>query len=88
MITEIYDHGTIWQLVYETEDRQRASLYFDHRPFAQFYQAATGHSLYADYQFGAGRAEVYERLRGMSVWVEGEGWEASILPDDSESSDG
>ncbi|MBI4444904.1 MAG: hypothetical protein HY645_03250 [Acidobacteria bacterium] len=46
------DHDTIWQLFYEKNGGGIGHVYFDHRPFAQFYEGVTGQSFHEDYVFG------------------------------------
>jgi hypothetical protein len=65
------DYGTVWQLFYLIDGNGMGTVSFDHRPFARFYEGATGSSFFEDYRFGAGRAYVSTRLKDVRVVVEG-----------------
>lgn len=71
-ILSAFDHGTIWQLVYLADDESIGTVHFEHRPFAQFYEGATGRNFYRDYAFGEGREYISKQLQGKRVSVEGE----------------
>ena len=72
LITAAEDYGSAWCLVYKRDDGGSDSVYFDHRPFACFYEGATGRSFFEDYRFGAGRELVSKELRGLCIGVEGD----------------
>lgn len=72
-ILKVIDHGTIWQLLYQIDDDGLGAVYFDHRPFAHFYEGATGRSFFHDYRFGEGREYVSQKLRDKRISVEGNG---------------
>jgi hypothetical protein len=71
-ITAIEDYGSVWCLVYRRDDDGPDSVYFDHRPFACFYEGATGRSFFEDYRFGAGRELISKELKGLRIRVEKE----------------
>ena len=77
------DHGTVWQLWYESEARTEVVL-FEHRPFAHFYEGATGRSFVRDYNFGAGREYVSNQLKGRCISVESQPYETTVLIEDEE----
>jgi hypothetical protein len=76
------DHGTIWQVLYEIDGDGLGVVNFDHRPFAHFYEGATGRSFFADYAFGQGRAYVSEQLKGRRIRVEGESFNEVVHLED------
>ncbi|MBI4446883.1 MAG: hypothetical protein HY645_13380 [Acidobacteria bacterium] len=80
-IVSALDHGTMWQLFYET-DQGVATVCFDHRQFAHFYEGATGDSFYQDYRFGEGRGYVSKRLKGLAIRVEGEPFNEVVYLED------
>ena len=63
------DQGTVWRGFYKSGRRLHA-VTFDHRPFANFYEGATGRSFYDDYAFGSGRKYISRELRGRSISVD------------------
>ena len=71
-ILSAQDHGTIWEVAYRDRDGRVGSVYFDHRPFACFYEGATGRSFFADYRFGGGGELISNGIRGLRIRVEGE----------------
>jgi hypothetical protein len=77
-IISAQDHGTVWQLFYKQSRHGIGVVTFDHRPFADFYQAATGRDFYGDYAFGAGRDYISEHLKGLRVRVDGEPYRETI----------
>jgi hypothetical protein len=72
------DHGTVWQLFYQRNRDGIGVVTFDHRPFADFYQGATGRDFYGDYAFGAGRYYISKRLKGIRICVKGEPYQETI----------
>ena len=75
------DHGTIWHLFYETEDGDVGHVYFDHRPFADFYEGVTGQSFFADYASGRHRQYVSDQLKGRRISVEVELFNEVVVPE-------
>lgn len=71
-ILRAWDLGTIWNLFYKIDGDGLDIVTFHHRPFAHFYEGATGADFFKDYVFGAGREYVSERLKGLRISVEGE----------------
>lgn len=69
-IVSALDHGTMWQLLYQIDGDGLGSVYFDHRPFAHFYEGATGRSFFDDYRFGAGREYVSKALKDLRIYVD------------------
>jgi hypothetical protein len=76
------DHGTVWLLYYKIDGNGIDSVAFDRRPFHDFYEGLTGPSFYHDYNFGAGREYVSDRLKGRRIRVEGEFPEQTVILDD------
>jgi hypothetical protein len=72
LITAAEDYGSVWRLVHRRDDDGSDSVYFDHRPFACFYEGATGRSFFEDYGFGAGRELISRELKGLRIRVEGD----------------
>jgi hypothetical protein len=75
-IDRVEDHGTIWSVYLCLWDEERngernVCVYFDHRPFAEFYSGATRRDFYKDYAFGHGRDLVYRNIAGKIVEIEG-----------------
>lgn len=66
------DHGSIWQLLYETDGNGLGVVTFDHRPFAEFYEGATGGSFFEDYAFGRGRDYVSRQLKDLRIEYDGD----------------
>ena len=66
------DHGTIWRLLYEIDGDGLGVVNFDHRPFANFYEGATGRDFFRDYAFAAGREYISKQLKDRRIRVEGE----------------
>ena len=55
---------------------------FDHRPFADFYEGATGRSFYHDYEFGRGRQYISKQLQGRRISVEDGPFNETVQIDD------
>ncbi len=75
-IDRVEDHGTIWSVYLchwdeESSQERDACIYFDHRPFAEFYSGATQRDFYTDYAFGHGRDLVCRNIAGKIVEFEG-----------------
>lgn len=66
------DHGTLWEVIYETEEDGIGNVYFDQRPFASFYHGVTGRDFMRDYAFGHGCGNVSRQLSGLRISVEGD----------------
>ena len=81
-ILSAIDHGTTWQLLYQINGDGLGVVNFDHRPFAHFYEGVTGCSFYEDYKFGAARAYVSQKLKGLRISVEGEPFSQTIMLED------
>jgi hypothetical protein len=82
-IISAQDQGTIWQLFYRRYRDGIGIVTFDHRPFADFYQAATGRDFFRDYAMGAGRDYISKRLRGLRIRVNGEPYQETICLEES-----
>ena len=76
------DQGSIWQLFYDRDEDGIEVVHFDHRPFAQFYEGATGRSFYEDYKFGAGRDYVSKQLQGKRIRIAGEPFSETVSLDE------
>lgn len=72
------EHGTMWQLLYEVEGGGIDSTYFDHRPFAEFYEAATGRSFFKDSGYGHGRRFISGKLQDICIRVHGDNYEQMV----------
>lgn len=83
-IISAIDHGSVWQLLYEAEGDGIDSLYFDHRPFAGFYEGVTARSFFRDYAFGRGRRLISENLQGIRIHVRGKDFEEVVCLADEE----
>ena len=74
-IDRVEDHGTIWSVYLSVWDEEKdqehgVCVYFDHRPFAEFYSGATQRDFYTDYAFGHGRELVCQNIAGKIVEFE------------------
>jgi hypothetical protein len=72
------DCGTIWRLLYAIDGGGLGVVNFDHRPFAHFYEGATGRSFLKDYRFGAGREYISKQLKDRRIHVEGEPFNEAV----------
>jgi hypothetical protein len=80
-ILRAVDHGKLWQVVYETEDGF-GNVYFDHRTFADFYEAVAGRCFHEDYAMGFGRDNISKRLKGLRIRIGGEPYQRTIALDE------
>ena len=81
-IIDAIDQGTIWQLLYKTEQGHALTVEFDHRPFAAFYEGATGRDFFHDYRYGSGFPYVAKMLRGIRISVEGDQFAETVHLED------
>lgn len=86
-ILSAIDQGTIWQLHYQIDGNGLGVVNFDHRPFARFYEGATGGDFFKDYAFGQGRGYVSQQLKGLRISVEGDPFSQVVRLEDKQETD-
>lgn len=76
------DFGSLWRLLYKTDADRLGVVTFDHRPFAAFYEGATGSSFFIDYACGRGVEYVSHKLGGIRISVSGRRFTESVRLED------
>ncbi|MBI4166999.1 MAG: hypothetical protein HY508_14835 [Acidobacteria bacterium] len=64
------DCGTMWQLLYEIDGDGIGVVNFDHRPFTDFYEDATG-AFDDDNKTGGGSEYIWEQLNDLRIREKG-----------------
>lgn len=78
-IVAVRDEGSIWQIVYKSDDDGLGVVNFDWRMFAQMYESESGRSFANDYQ---SKGAIQDCLRGRRIRIEGETFEQTVTLED------
>lgn len=77
-ILSVMDGGSVWQILYRTEEGGTDHVIFDWRQFAHFYEGTSGRNFYHDYNFGRGRDIIKGYFKGRTLIVDGEEYNEKV----------